>query len=428
MQSAPAAAPAPASAPAATGEPAARRAARGEGDAADEITGAIAATARLLAPDPQAAHRRAAALAAAHPGRADVAMLHAGALAAVQDFAGAVAVLDPLWKEGPTPLIAFNLGYCLRQAGDYQGALVKFLEGTVLKPGWDLMALAADTAAVLGDLAFARSIIARSEGPMAALRARLLGVEAGAGNDMDGTLRIHADRTAAILFWMKYDAHPFAGLRAAAVDAGLIGVVDTPLLNAGRSVSLRLFLKTPGAPGDTALLWRGGIVTLAAATPPSGAAAAAPAVSPFGVNPHMRPAASPVALAGSRRTGGQLVMGRDAVIPLEALEPEGRLSGLDDRLATLAGQLVGRLGKAGFWGKVHAISTAFVPRVIGLDVMLDANGTAVLTGVVRYPDLTAAGADPAAARIATRFREDWARLILGEPGGAEAFRPLAVTL
>lgn len=431
----------------------------------------LAAIKTLLERDRLAARERAMALAAAHPRALDPSVLLAAAHSLLQDYPAATSVLRGCWAEYPEPNVAFNLGYCLRQTGDYASALRLFLAALALSQGEAIRALAADTAAILGEAAFARRLLAGAASPILSYRAWTL-----SGGDAAAALGGAAAADAAVLFWMKYDCHLFGRLDSKATLATLLpagaaywpesfplpdadgtaaarialrkeawwivkpaaesggrgmtvlrgpdvdlpaipGVVqrlvDPPFLYAGRKPNLRLLLGLPTPRADAAVLWASGLVYLATEAYRVETGAAGPSTVANLLRAERAALATPL---------GDLPA---HVVPLEdflARVPE--LPDLRQALTELARTLVSDLERIGFLAEARAVGDAFPPRFLGVDVGLDADGKPWLFEIERYPGL--GGVSPVTAAINARFRREWHRFILaGGPRNDANFLSLA---
>lgn len=427
----------------------------------------LAEVQRLLDSDRTEALARAAALAAAHPEVPQTALLHAAALSLLQDDPAAVAVLRGLWQRTPSPLVAFNLGYCRRQSGDYEGALRAFLAALTLDEQGEVRALAADTAAVLGEHAFARRLLAGRPEPLLAFR------DWGLGGPWPASLRSTEVGDRVVLFWMKYDCHLYrrlddkaqlagllpaaasywpasfalpeqtralrtamaqageaswvfkpahesggrgmqllAGPRAALPDrAGVVQrFIDPPFLYRGRKPNLRLLLALPEPRPEQARLWAGGLCYFA--------------TEPYTSGPGPARAGAIANLLRGERGDFDRPLG---ALPAHVLDLENFLAtvpGLGDlrgRLIALAGALVRDIDRGGFFADVRGVGDAFLPRFVGLDVGLDAAGRPWLFEIERYPGL--GGVSPLTAAINARFRRDWMDWLRNGRRG-ERFLPL----
>lgn len=429
-----------------------------------DLRSGLAEVTRLIETDRHAAREAARRLAAAHPDALEPRILLAASFSVLQDYVGAAAILKDCWRASPRPGIAFNLGYCVRQTGDYATALRHFLAGLSLDPASDdCRALAADTAAVIGDEPFARRLLEQGATPAIAFRRWSLG---GARDPMLGAERA---RHEALVFWMKYDCHLYARLdnksELAALlpsaasywprsyafpgerdrfarerdaetwifkpsaesggrririlrehelpdEAGIVQrFIDAPWLYHDRKPNLRLMIGLPEPRRDAAMLWTSGLAYFA--------------TEPYGEGGRAATAGSVAnLLRGDRDKFAEALGDLPAhVIRLEEFIAISRLPDLREALTKLAANLVADLEATGFLAGVRAVGSGFLPRFIGIDVALDARGKPWLLEIERYPGV--GGVSPLTAAINHRFRSDWMDLVLGEEREATRFIPLS---
>ncbi|MGF1454223.1 MAG: hypothetical protein ACFB6R_02465 [Alphaproteobacteria bacterium] len=181
--------------------------------------------------------------------------------------------------------------------------------------------------------------------------------------------------------------------------------VDPPFTVEGRKINLRLLLCLPYHDRPEGYLWRDGLVTISPApyaAPEDGGDTRPHVVNllTFDTPDVMRPVGPfPCHIAPLKSL-------------LAAPDPGRCLRDLPDRLAALARGLIDALEAAGFFDEIRALPnpTAFLPRFVGLDVGLDAEGRPWLFEVERFPGM--GGVTEASAAINAAFRADWIDFIL----------------
>lgn len=173
-----------------------------------QLNDAISALAR----DRGRADTLAADLVARYPDESRVHVVYAATRSSMQDYVAAVRHLDIAACDGDSALLQFNLGYCLRQTGDYLRAAAHLRRGAGM-PGADdaLHALAANTFAVLGRDSEARRLLSGAANtPLTVFCQWLLGADGVAVRQNFAGQPQRCDE--AVLFWMKHDCHAFGML------------------------------------------------------------------------------------------------------------------------------------------------------------------------------------------------------------------------
>jgi tetratricopeptide (TPR) repeat protein len=409
-----------------------------------------------LARDRGRADLLAADLVARYPDEARVHFVYAATRSRLQDYNGAVRHLDIAACEGDSSLVQFNLGYCLRQTGDYLRAAAHLRRAATM-PGADesARALAANTFAIVGrETEAQRMLSAAGVTPITMFCRWLLGAD-------DGEVRNYfnedpARGDAAVLFWMTHDCHAFGALddktslarllndalpaywphaielpgpvpkqeddawwlfKPAALAGGQgmyltrspatlrtveRGIaqryVHPPLLLNGHKFNLRLLYCVHSVDPLRVFLWRDGLVFVSAepyTAPSEGEASNAHVVNLLRAKPE--------------DIGRPLGALNGHVVPLQALLASGmvKAAALQDGIARLAANLTTALTTSGFFASVRdaGVAQAFPPRFVGLDVSFTADLEPRLFEIERYPGL--GGVSAQSAEINARFRRQW---------------------
>jgi len=423
----------------------------------------LAEITRLLDRNRVEAVVRAKALVARHPSSIAPRMYLAAALSRLQDYAAAVEILRDCARQELSPSVTFNLGYCLRQIGEYQGALNQFLIGLTLPAsGPDMHLLAADTAAILGERQFALQTLAGLSGPEAAFRQFTI-------ENSISTAMLEKPEAAdrAVLFWMKYDCHLYGRLDNKAGLAtffrisqgrppwywpesyGLPEEVETARLQLEQSGAAEYWIWKPagesGGRGikvinaselrvlrqnehgivqrliDPPFLYEGRKLNLRLLLGlprphPEAAVLWKSGLVYISTDAYCEPGAKNTTglVANLLQTDPARLAAPIGSLPahvvrLERLLDAVALPKLRNDLVKLAADLVRDLDVRGLFASERAIGQ-FAPRFLGLDVGLDASGQPWPFEIERYPGL--GGVTPLSAAINTQFRHDWMRMLL----------------